>query len=55
MIRVSRRALLAIGALALAVALGWAYQEGKLPGFAAKDQGPARRVPAVRAATVSLR
>ncbi len=39
MIRVSRRALLAIGALALAGALAWAYQSGKLPGFAAKDQG----------------
>ncbi len=40
MSRVSRKALLAIGALALAGALAWAYQSGKLPGFAAKDQGP---------------
>ena len=43
MIRVSRRALLAVGALALVGALAWAYQEGKLPGFAAKDQGGAAR------------
>jgi multidrug efflux system membrane fusion protein len=40
MTRVSRRALLAVGALALAVALGWAYQAGKIPGFGARDQGP---------------
>jgi len=41
MTRSSRRALLAVGALALAGALAWAYQAGKLPGFAAKNQGPA--------------
>lgn len=40
MTRVSRRALLAIGALAIAVALGWAYQAGKIPGFGVRDQGP---------------
>lgn len=42
--RVSRRVLLAVGALSLAGALAWAYQTGRLPGFAAKnaakDQGP---------------
>ncbi|QGM93414.1 efflux RND transporter periplasmic adaptor subunit [Methylocystis rosea] len=40
MSRISRRVLLAAGALALAGALAWAYQTGRLPGFAAKDQGP---------------
>lgn len=40
MTRVGRKALLAIGALVLAAALAWAYQAGKLPGFAARDQGP---------------
>ncbi|MGD9540040.1 efflux RND transporter periplasmic adaptor subunit [Methylocystis sp.] len=39
MTRVSRRVLLAIGALVLAVVLAWAYQAGKLPGFGARDQG----------------
>jgi multidrug efflux system membrane fusion protein len=39
MTRVSRRVLLAIGALALVGAFAWAYQAGKLPGFPAKDQG----------------
>ncbi|MGD9658675.1 MAG: efflux RND transporter periplasmic adaptor subunit [Methylocystis sp.] len=42
MTRVSRRALLAIGALAVAVVLAWAYQAGKLPGFAARDQDSGR-------------
>ncbi|MGZ9117172.1 MAG: efflux RND transporter periplasmic adaptor subunit, partial [Methylocystis sp.] len=40
MTRVSRRMLLAVGALALAAALAWTYQTGRLPGFPAKDQGP---------------
>lgn len=40
MTRVSRRTLLAIGALALAVVLGWAYQAGKIPGFGASNQDP---------------
>ena len=40
MTSVSRRVLLAIGALALAGALAWVYQAGKFPGFGAKDTGP---------------
>ncbi|MGE4173078.1 MAG: efflux RND transporter periplasmic adaptor subunit, partial [Methylocystis sp.] len=40
MTRVSRRVLMAIGALVLAGALAWVYQAGKFPGFGAKDAGP---------------
>lgn len=40
MTSVSRRVLLAIGALALAGALAWVYQAGKFPGFGGKDTGP---------------
>ncbi|MBM3562249.1 MAG: efflux RND transporter periplasmic adaptor subunit [Alphaproteobacteria bacterium] len=43
MSRVSRKVLLAVGALALVAALAWAYQAGKLPGFPSKDQGGAAR------------
>ncbi len=40
MTRVSRRVLLAVGALALAAALAWTYQTGRLPGFPARYEGP---------------
>lgn len=38
MTRANRRALLAVGALALTLALAWAYQAGRLPGFGSKDR-----------------
>lgn len=45
MIRTDRRLLLAVGALALAVALAWAYQAGRLPGFGAKVRNLEARGP----------
>ncbi len=45
MIRTDRRLLLAVGALALAVALAWAYQAGRLPGFGAKERNLEARGP----------
>lgn len=44
MSRASRRVLLAVGALTLAALLAWSYQTGKIPGFAAKDQGTGPRL-----------